>query len=154
MDPDNDILFWINQCLNKENASMTVCQTILDEFLNVPPEPSSCGSKKSEESACENSALHKILLGYCYPIVLTVCIVGNCANILTYRGKCLRKSTTVKMLTAKAVMNTVFMLCLLPHFFLLTFDGIGTASSFEYYLWGSWPYMLYAANVAGTCATW
>lgn len=103
---------------------------------------------------CDKSFLHKALLGYCFPFVLALCIFGNGANILTYSGRYLRKSTTVKLLTAKAILNTLFMICLVPHFYLLTFGNDGSNTAFEYYLWGSWPYMLFVANISGTSAIW
>lgn len=126
----------------------------LNNAINANDFDGPCSNHNHDHFSCENSLLHKILLGYCFPLVFIMCLVGNGANILTYRGKCLRKSTTIKMLTAKAIMNTMFMICLIPHFYILTFGGIDNLSFFENYLWVTYPYMLFLANIAGTCATW
>lgn len=114
-----------------------------------------CPFDDSEQEPCDKRFLHKLLLGYLFPIVLAFCVFGNSANVLTYSGRYLRKSTTVKMLTAKAFLNTLFMVCLIPHFLLLVIDTDGSGRGpIVYYLWASWPYMLFLANICGTSAIW
>lgn len=127
----------------------------LDSLINSAHSPGPCPTDDSDRVPCDQRLLHKLLLGYLFPLVFTLCVFGNGANVLTYSGKYLRTSTTVKMLTAKAVLNTVFMICLTPHFFLLILDADGSGRGLlVYYLWASWPYVLFIANISGTSAMW
>lgn len=111
---------------------------------------------------CDRALLHLYLLGYCYPALLTLCLFGNTLNLVVYTVKYLRKSLTVKLLTMKAIMNSLFMIGLSPQVIILLFNRAHDESLERAMmpteglnsLWSLWPYSLFLSNVAGTCATW
>uniref|UniRef100_A0A915K2F3 G-protein coupled receptors family 1 profile domain-containing protein n=1 Tax=Romanomermis culicivorax TaxID=13658 RepID=A0A915K2F3_ROMCU len=177
MELDKDLYSLINQinsCISQSNGSMiSNCRTgstdnivLQIEKLNdllaqtkvvelCDPDSPTNDSSGQHKFLCESSHLHIILLGYFYPVLVSMCLMGNFANIVIYNRKILRKSATVELLMIKAVMNMLFMTCLLPKH-MVWFMNTGSIAfvNLEKILWSSWPYFLYVANVAGSSSTW
>lgn len=135
------------------NRSDLICLIKIKSLKLAPPDCMSMADSNSTVT-CDRSFVHKLLVGYCFPALLTVCITGNIMNLLVYTVKDLRKSTTVKMLMAKSVVNILFMLFLLPLSFILLNDGRRTTGIDEKDIWHYLPYFFFLSNIAGTCAAW
>ncbi len=94
-------------------------------------------------------------MGYAILPALVICVLGNTFNFAVYTMEYFQKFVAVQMLAVKAVMNTLFVLCLLPK----ALKTIGVWSpirngNVERAYWTSWPYLLTAMNTFGCCAMW
>uniref|UniRef100_A0A915ILR9 G-protein coupled receptors family 1 profile domain-containing protein n=1 Tax=Romanomermis culicivorax TaxID=13658 RepID=A0A915ILR9_ROMCU len=66
----------------------------------------------------------------------------------------MRRSTTIKMLIAKACVNMTFILFLSPLSVMLINNGRQNTWVDEPKLWSMWPFLLFSTNTSGTCAAW
>lgn len=140
------------KCKMFKSTNSSIVMDEIKRILGRTKLPKVCTEMNNVE-ICDSSFVYKLLVGYCFPALLTICIFGNFLNLLVYSVKELRKSTTVKMLMAKSVVNTLFMLFLLPICLLLLNDSQSTVID-ETRLWRNWPYFMFLSNIAGTCAAW
>jgi hypothetical protein len=116
------------------------------------------------QTTLQGSVEHRLFL-YLYPLLLSVSIVGNLANIILYRHPFLRDSTTVRMLLARSVANLLFSCSLGPNFiyalhhvrdpspppygYIVTEDDTA-----EIFYWRSLKYVGFTSNVLNTVSVW
>uniref|UniRef100_A0A914UZZ4 G-protein coupled receptors family 1 profile domain-containing protein n=1 Tax=Plectus sambesii TaxID=2011161 RepID=A0A914UZZ4_9BILA len=110
-------------------------------------------SAPQQISFCDDQPLHHLLMGKVFWLMLLLCLLGNCMNLIIYHTQQMRRFMAIQMLSAKAHMNTLYMLCLLPHALRASFDW-AQSGTIDALFWYSWPYQIYLVNVFGCCAMW
>lgn len=88
-----------------------------------------------------------------YPLILTVCLISNTANLVIYQHKFLRSSPTIRMLSAKGVANMISTISVLPNF-LKSVPQWSERKDINDIYWIALPYMMFITNIFATFSIW